>query len=145
MEKANPHHADFAPLIEFLKRVPAVQTNSTPSQGFGSGYDETEWWLKFSLDIDHPLAWHAVQELGHVLNYLSTTEKLPTVFKPVSPPSYLNGGPRDYLSWVIECRIDRMAPDTVAQWLEARLPQPVEDEDQWRDDDEDDDGLVPAG
>ncbi len=43
--------------------------------------------VKFSIDIDHPLAWHAIQELGNVLNYLSVTERLPNVFMPVSPPS----------------------------------------------------------
>jgi hypothetical protein len=59
--------------------------------------------VKFSIDIGHPLAWHVVQELGHVMNYLSITDKLPTTFKPVSPPSHLNGGPRTFLAWVIEC------------------------------------------
>src|SRR5688500_17345460 len=60
------------------------------------------WWVKFSLDISHRLTWNVVQELGHVLNYLSLNERLPTVFKPVSPPPYLNGGPAEFLSWVIE-------------------------------------------
>ena len=75
--------------------------------------------MKFSIDIDHPSAWHVVQELGHVLNYLSITEKLPTTFKPVSPPPYLNGGPRAFLTWVIECADARLAPATVAEWLEG--------------------------
>jgi len=38
-----------------------------------------------------------------VLNYLSLDERLSTVFMPVSPPPYLNGGV-EFLSWVIECR-----------------------------------------
>ncbi|SPE35761.1 hypothetical protein SBA3_2300022 [Candidatus Sulfopaludibacter sp. SbA3] len=50
------------------------------------------WWVKFAIDISHRLAWNVVQELGHVLNYLSVNERLPTVFKPVSPPPYANGG-----------------------------------------------------
>jgi hypothetical protein len=66
--------------------------------------------VKLTIDIGHPLAWHVVQELGHVLNYLSTTERLPTTFKPVSPPPYLNGGPRAFLSWVIECADPGFAP-----------------------------------
>jgi hypothetical protein len=37
-----------------------------------------------------------VQELGHVLNYVSVTEPLPTVFKPVSPPPYMNGDRRSF-------------------------------------------------
>ena len=76
--------------------------------------------------------------MAHVLNYLSVDERLPTVFKPVSPPPYLNGGPEDYLSWVIECS-DEMSPDKVAEWLESRLPQPVEDEDAWRKGSDEDD------
>jgi len=126
------HHPRFHALIGYLARIPSVETNETPSCGVGSGlFDDGTWWVKFTLDIAHPLAWCVVQECGYVLNYLSLNEKLPTVFKPVSPPPDLNGGPRDYLSWVIECSLERMAPDTVAEWLEGRLPRPVDDLTQW--------------
>ncbi|HEX8668834.1 MAG TPA: hypothetical protein VF727_10740 [Allosphingosinicella sp.] len=131
MEQPPAHDPRFAGLIAFLKRVPAVESNDTPREGFGSGFGPGGWWVKLTLDIDHPLAWHAVQELGHVLNLLSIEEPLPTVFKPVSPPPYMNGGPRDFLSWVIECPADTLSPDKVAQWLEGRLPRPVDDPDQW--------------
>ncbi|HWT50899.1 MAG TPA: hypothetical protein VN113_01805, partial [Caulobacter sp.] len=106
-------------------------THETPWGGFGAGLDEGGWWVKFSLDIDHPLAWNAVQEMGYVLNELSLSERLPTVFKPVSPPPYLNGGPREHLSWVIVCGDKALKPGTVADWLESRLPQPVEDVSAW--------------
>ncbi|MFD2234729.1 hypothetical protein [Phaeospirillum tilakii] len=89
------------------------------------------WWIKFSIEIDHQLAWYTVQELASVLNELSMSERLPTVFKPVSPPPYMNGGPGDYLSWVIECRDDAMRPGTVADWLESRMPRPVDDLTMW--------------
>jgi len=79
---------------------------------------------------------NVVQELGHVLNYLSVNERLPTVFMPVSPPSYLNGGPKEFLSWVIECKDRDFKPETCAQWLEGRMPRPVDDEEQWKPDDE---------
>src|SRR4051812_37172150 len=102
MRRDEPYDPRFRRLINFLSRIPAVEANDTPSRGFGAGSDEEIWWVKFALDVDHPLAWHAVQELGHVLNYLSLEEKLPTRFMPVSPPPYMNGGPRDFLSWVIE-------------------------------------------
>ena len=128
------HQARFSELIDYLRRIPAVESNDTPSGGFGSGEDDGVWWVKFSINIDHPLAWHTVQELGHVLNYLSVTEPLPTLFKPVSPPPYMNGGPEDYLSWVIECPSEALPPATVAQWLEGRLPRPVEDESAWSED-----------
>jgi hypothetical protein len=116
----------FVELDSYLSKVPAVVTP------FGSGSNETgRWWFKFSIDIDHPLAWEVVQELGHVLNYLSLDEQLPTTFKPVSPPPYMNGGPREYLSWVIECHDPEFEPKTTAEWLEGRLPRPVDDLSQW--------------
>lgn len=117
---------DFISFENYLKRVPSIQS------GFGHGHEPNGlWWVKFSLDIDHPLAWNVVQEFGHVLNYLSINERLPTVFKPVSPPPYMNGGPRDFLSWVIECSDKNFKPGTLAKWLEGRLPRPVEDVTQW--------------
>jgi hypothetical protein len=131
MESSENHHPRFHKLIDYLARVPAIQTNSAPSRGLGSGLMDNTWWIKFSIDLSHPLAWHVIQELGHVLNYLSVQERLPTTFKPVSPPPYLNGGPHDCLSWVIECSIDAMKPGTVADWLEGRLPEPVGDLTQW--------------
>jgi hypothetical protein len=128
------HDRGFHKLLTFLARVPAVETNDTPWGGFGSEMSDTGWWVKFSLNIDHRLAWHVVQEIGHVLNELSVSERLPTVFKPVSPPPYLNGGPRDYLAWVIECHDSNMRPGTIAEWLEGRLPKPVEDASAWPED-----------
>ena len=68
--------------------------------------------------------------LGHILNYLSPNERLPTVFMPVSPPPYLNGGV-EFLSWVIECRDPNCTPSTIADWLIGRLPRPVEERDKW--------------
>jgi hypothetical protein len=47
-----------------------VETNNTPSRGFGSGSSGAMWRVKLSIGIDHPLAWAAVQELGRVLNYI---------------------------------------------------------------------------
>lgn len=117
---------DFQTLEAYLASVPAVQRT------FGHGHDASGgWWVKFTIDIEHPLAWHVVQELGHVLNYLSIEERLPTVFKPVSPPPYLNGGPKEFLSWVIECSQKDFKAGTVAKWLEGRLPRPVDDITQW--------------
>ena len=116
----------FATLKSFLLRVPAIQS------GIGAGQlGESGWYVKFSLDIDHNLAWNVVQELGHVLNYLSINDRLPTLFMPVSPPPYMNGGPREYLSWVIECRDKSFTPDMAAEWLQGRLPKPVEDYSAW--------------
>jgi hypothetical protein len=83
---------DFEKLLAFLERLPAIELPAgRESIGRGS-FENGNWWLKFSLDTSHPLAWGHVQELGHVLNYLSLEERLPAVFMPVSPPPYLNGG-----------------------------------------------------
>lgn len=57
----------FEPLKEYLK-VPGINSK------IGSGFlDHGGWRVKFSIDMDHPLAWRIVQELGHVLNYPSLT------------------------------------------------------------------------
>jgi hypothetical protein len=88
------------------------------------------WWVKFTIDIADPLAWRVVQELGHVLNYLSLRERLPTVFMPVSPPPSMNGG-AEFLSWVIECRDPEWTPGITAAYLEGRLPRPVQDRQEW--------------
>lgn len=112
----------FRSLKRYLTRVPGI----TGAIGCGHS-DDGRWWVKFTIDLNHRLAWNVVQEFGHVLNYLSLNERLPTVFMPVSPPPYLNGGPKEFLSWVIECRDKTFTPDTCAKWLRGRLPRPVED------------------
>jgi len=116
----------FTKLIEFLERVPAI----TGTISHGSEKDKC-WWVKFTIDTNHQLAWNTVQELGHVLNYLSLEERLPTSFYPVSPPPYMNGGPDEFLSWVIECENLDFRPGTCAKWLEGRLPRPVDDLSEW--------------
>lgn len=117
---------DFLTLETFLSSVPGIQTP------FGHGFEvDGQWWVKFSIDIENDLAWRVVQELGHVLNYLSVRDRLPTVFKPVSSPPYMNGGPAEFLSWVIECSDSSFKPGTVKKWLEGRLPQPVDDTSKW--------------
>jgi len=90
------------------------------------------WWVKFTIDIEHVLAWNVVQELGHVLNYVSVEERLPTSFKPVSPPPYMNGGPQEFLSWLIECESEGFTPDAAAKWLEGHLPKPVDKLKKWK-------------
>ena len=134
-----PEPPTFQPLIELVSSIPSV--TGSVSSGLA---EQGHWWVKFSIDIDHPLAWNVIQELGHVLNFLSLEEKLPTVFMPVSPAPYQNGGPREFLSWVIECRANDFSPADCAEWLEGRLPRPVEDPTQWntREPDEDEPELL---
>jgi hypothetical protein len=120
-------------LRAYLEKIPAVSEVAT------SDANEPEWWLKFSIDIDSPIAWHVVQELGHILNYISMNERLPTLFMPVSPPPYINGGPEDFLSWVIEARGPGVDAGEICRVLEERLPVPVDEIDAWLDQDADDD------
>ncbi|WP_426293839.1 hypothetical protein ACN9ML_01475 [Dyadobacter endophyticus] len=116
----------FNPLKGYLTRVPAV--DSAISFGY---YDNGLWWAKFRIDINHPLAWQVVQEIGCVCNYLSIDERLPTIFFPVSPAPYLNGGPEYFLSWVIETTEQDFSPGLLTEWLHGRLPRPVDDLSQW--------------
>ena len=130
----------FAKILSFLRRVPGIEGTIGHKMA-----KDGRWWIKFTIDIKNPLAWHVVQELGNVLNYLSLTERLPTVFMPVSPPSYLNGGPDEALSWVVECPEPSFSPNECAEWLEGRLPRPVDDLAKWKNEDEsgswDEEGL----
>lgn len=116
----------FTTLVDFLIKIPAVEKSIATGAN-----DEGFWWVKFKIDIGHDLAWSVVQELSCVVNYISLNERLPTVFYPVSPAPYLNGGPADFLSWVIETKDTDFKPGTLQKWLEGRLPQPVDDIAQW--------------
>lgn len=118
------HSSDFDFLLGFLEKLPAIDLPAG-RKSIGSGiFEGGNWWVKFSIQTSHPLAWRHVQELGHVLNLLSLDERLPTVFMPVSPPPYLNGG-EEFLSWVIESTDPSFTPNECAKWLEGRLPSPV--------------------
>ncbi len=131
-----PTH-NFDKLLAFIERLPAVDLPGG-QESIGRGTNENgTWWVKFSLNTDHPLAWRHVQELGHVLNLVSLEERLPTVFKPVSPPAYLNGGV-EFLSWIIESTTASFTPDDCEEWLEGRLPRPVDDAAEWELEDDGD-------
>src|SRR5438046_9717510 len=96
---ANMPDDQFKNLLALLERLPAIDLPAG-RKSIGRGvFENGNWWLKFSLDTNHRLAWRHVQELGFVLNYVSVEERLPTVFMPVSPPPYMNGGVA-FSSWV---------------------------------------------
>lgn len=116
----------FDNLLQFLKKIPSI------TGSIGNGVKEGLWWVKFRIDIEHPLAWNVVQELGYIMNYLSLEERLPTIFMPISPPPYMNGGPNEFLSWVIESKSKDFTPDDAKEWLETRLPNPVNKSEKWK-------------
>ena len=116
----------FKSLIDYLEKIPAINSpiaKGTDEEGF--------WWIKFQIEIENEYAWSVVQELGCVVNYISINERLPTAFYPVSPAPYLNGGPIDFLSWVIETKDREFKPGSLKKWLEGSLPNPVDDLEQW--------------
>ena len=53
-------------LKEYLAKVPSI--NPDMSSGI---FENGCWWVKFQIDTHHKLAWRVVQELGHLLNYMS--------------------------------------------------------------------------
>ncbi len=112
-------------LVKFLDFIPGAHVVAD------GVYDTGCWWVKLRLDIDDPLSWCVVQELGHVLNLLSMERRLPTRFYPVSPSPALNGGPEDFLSWFIEATDANFAPSMAATWLAGRLPRPGDDRAAW--------------
>lgn len=129
----------FHPLVEFLQRIPAVKKD-VPIYYWR--HQDGLWSVTLRIDTRHPRAWHAVQELAYVLNGLSVAEVLPASFMPMSPPPYLNGGPRESLSWQIESRSADFTPNDVKEWLESRLPNPVDDIEQWLDDPPEDEDHI---
>ncbi|MCX4026030.1 hypothetical protein H0A36_23580 [Endozoicomonas sp. SM1973] len=78
-------------LVTYLNKLPGVIVISSKVT------EDAYWWVKLNIDISNNFSWNVVQELGFVLNYISVSEPMPTVFKPVSPPPYMNGGPEDFL------------------------------------------------
>jgi hypothetical protein len=86
---------DFSALEGYLRRVPSVRPISTGMHPDGL------WWAKLGIDIEHPLAWRVVQELGHVLNHVTLD----------------------------------FSPAMCAEWLEGRLPRPVDHLQEWEVDD----------
>lgn len=118
--------SEFLEIESYLSRLPSVRGAIAKGR-----FEDGNWWVKFTIDIDHPLVWNVVQELGYVLNSLPRSERLPTVFKPISPPSHTNGGPRDVLCWVIESTDPDFSPKKCTEWLTSRLPHPVDDLAAW--------------
>lgn len=102
-------------LIDYLRTVPGIL------EDIETGDDEGYWWVKFRIDVDHPFAWNVIQNFGYVLNNLAVNRPLPTRFIPVSPPPYSNGGPDQFLSWVIRAENTEITSEEVRNWLEGKI------------------------
>ena len=99
-------------------------------------FRNTQFSYRMGVAFIGDIAWHVIQNLAFVLNYISLEDRLAVVFKPISPPPYLNGGPADFLSWVIEAQIPHLNSMYIADVLRARLPNPIGDEAAWIEDEQ---------
>lgn len=116
-------HEGLPKLVALLNEYPGVSVihHEVTSDAY--------WWVKFLIDIEHPRAWQVVQLFAHIFNEISIHERLPTVFKPTSPPPNLNGGPDEALFWVIESTFNYIDPQYIADALRAYgVPRDGEDE-----------------
>ena len=123
--------SDLSILTDFISEVPSVGDNISKEID-----EDGRWLIKFEIDIHHELSWRVVQELSNVVNMLSNDERLPTIFYPVSSSPYINGGPEITLAWIIQCGDSTFDPSELVEWLEERLPNPVDEEDAWDLEDE---------
>ena len=89
------------------------------------------WYIKLDFDLNSKIVWNVIQELSFVLNNLSLLKKLPVIFKPISPPPYLNGGPERFLSWIIEPTSQGVDPTIIISTLAMYLPTQIENEKAW--------------
>ncbi len=48
----------------------------------------------------------------------------------------MNGGPKNFLYWIIESKEITFTPGNLKEWLEGRLPNPVDNISEWENDDE---------
>lgn len=107
----------FHKLEELIAHLPAVcapVSSGTYENGF--------WWVKFNIDIQHPLSWRVVQVLAHTINYLSISERLSTVFYPLSPSPFAEGVSPKSMYWIIESTSQDFSPNELSAWLDSRLP-----------------------
>ncbi len=90
----------------------------------GRIFDDGRWWVQFRLDLDHPKVWIVLQELSFQINNRAVVGKLPVKLIPWSG-SPENGGPKDQLTWRIECYDERFTPDDLAGQVGAGIARGV--------------------
>ena len=116
----------FHKLTNLITEIPAV-CNPIKTGTYENGF----WWVKFSVDINNPLAWNVVQVFAYAINYLSISERLSTVFYPIAQPPFNTENSKDCVEWIIESTSQDFLPNELSEWLEARLPDPANPE-EWK-------------
>ncbi len=114
---------DFGTLIAYLQRVPGIAGPISSGR-----LDDGNWWVKFRIAPARLERRSGVGVRAQLPLHQRTTAD--GLHAGVRGP-YLNGGPRDYLSWVIESKDPKFKPGTCMKWLDERLPRPVEDTSAW--------------
>jgi hypothetical protein len=113
---------DYSLLVGFLREVPAIKHDILTS-----AYIDDNWYVSFTIDINHVHAWNVVQIIGSIINTMHNCG----AFKPISPSVRLNGGPHSHLSWIIESISTDFTPEMCYYSLHNEMPQPVSDLLQW--------------
>lgn len=115
-----PTGGEIEELAAFLERLPGVSVLAFELA------PTTRWRVVIEICAGHELAWRVVQELSFVLNYISVSERLPTVFRPLAK------------GWSVESTLPHVDPRAIAQCLESYVPSPEDPED-WDVEGEDED------
>ena len=107
-------------LITLLDQLPCLDN-------FDSGEAESQcWWISFELDTGSPIAWRVVRELGLLLNTRCSSKLFCIVFKPLP-----HEGDCANVRWEICSTAPGLDPAEVARWLRENLPQPMNEESAW--------------
>jgi hypothetical protein len=109
-------------LVDFLRQVPSLRNFRRSAVDFRS------WWVSFEIDLSLPLAWKVIRALALNLNNHSANMWLATVFKPIPDKR-----PDQPTCWRIESTDPLLDPAEVVQWLEMKLPTPLNDVDAWNE------------
>jgi hypothetical protein len=110
-------------LVALLARIPCLGN-------FDSGEDlARHWWVSFDLDISSPIAWRVVAKLGLLLNTPCSSKRMSVGFKPRPQEDTT-----ETMRWEIATTAAGLDPNDVARWLRENLPQPLEEQGAWEED-----------
>jgi len=131
---------EFKPLVDCLKRIPAVNglglgsNNDIP----GSYFPDGRWWVMFQIKLDDQMTWPVIRRLAEVLNDTSSPpfvpDPFPMVFRPVVPefkPVRPESIPPLSIWWCLESTRTGFPIGDVVERMMARLPRPLDDATLW--------------
>ena len=107
-------------LVALLARIPCLD-NFDSGEGLAQ-----HWWVSFDLDISSPIAWRVVAKLALLLNTPCSSKRMSVGFKPRPQEDTT-----ETMRWEIASAAPGLDPNDVARWLRENLPQPLEEESAW--------------